>query len=249
MHFVSSYFVIFHISTLYFAPSSLFTVHLSTKTRFLFQAGIRVPASFITGVSFSELFTTYNINNNQNNSEDSDIQRRLQIACLICQGFTFVLSLSVVMLSSSALVRGLTANFDPYAESGYELLFREFHFEFLCARWAFNTAMFGFLLAVGCKILYEFQLFDVNGDGFERWHLEIGIAVVLIMTALTLHLGAYLNSTLIGWANMWDMTLDLVKMLAHRGIHQSHPMEAISLVILAAGMFFLLLGLIPGAQI
>mgnify|MGYP005684297481 CR=1 FL=1 len=89
--------------------------------------------------------------------------------CLVCQGFTFVLALSVVMMSSSALVRGLTSNFDPYAVNGYALLYREFHFEFLCTRWCFNTAMFAFMIAVGSKILYEFQLFDrygtSNGNG------------------------------------------------------------------------------------
>lgn len=223
-----------------------FVVDLTTTNQFLdSQAGIRVPATFITGVSFSELFSTYSIEKNKNNPEESNIQRSLGVICIVCQGFTFVLSLSVIMLSSSALVRGLTANFNPYAENGYELLFREFHFEFVCVRWCFNTAIFGFLLAVGCKSLHEFQLFDFNSEGYERWHLEVGIAVVLIMTALTLHLGAYLNSTLIGWANMWDMTIDLLKTLLRRGIDENNPMEAVSLVILGAGMFFLFLGLIP----
>jgi len=199
-----------------------------------FFANILVPASFIIGVSFSELFNTKYSGNNQNDFGESDIQRFLRGICVVCQGFTFALSLCVMMLSSSALVRQLTANFDPYAENGYELLFREFHFEFICVRWCFNTALFGFLLAVGCKILHEFHLFDINGDGFERWHLEIGIAVVLIMTALTLHLGAYLNSTLVGWDNMWGMTVDLVKALIHRGFSKNQPMEAASLVILGA---------------
>eukprot|EP00536_Pseudo-nitzschia_multiseries_P007384 jgi/Psemu1/287079/fgenesh1_pg.174_\ len=182
-------------------------------------------------------------------SKPSFIQRFLQGICVVCQGFTFVLSQCVMMLASSALVRHLTANFDPFAENGYELLFREFHFEFLCVRWCFNTAMFGFLLAVGCKILHDYQLFDISSDGFEDWHLKIGIAVVLIMTALTLHLLAYLNSTLIGWDNMWGMTVDLVKVLIHRGFYDNQPMEAVSIVILGVGIIFLLWGLIPGAPI
>jgi len=57
----------------------------------------------------------------------------------------------------------------------------------------------------------------------------------------------YTNSTLIGWDNMTDMTLDLIKIIIHRG--KEHGLEAVSLVILAAGLVFLILGLIPGAQI
>ncbi|VEU36849.1 unnamed protein product [Pseudo-nitzschia multistriata] len=154
-----------------------------------------------------------------------------------------------MMLSSSALVRHLTGNFNPYATNGYELLFREFHFEFLYVRWCFDTALFGFLLAVACKILHDFRLFDINGDDFERWHLELGIAVVLITTALTLHLLAYQNSTLIGWDNMAGMTRDLMKVLFHRGFYSGNLTEGFSLVIFAAGVFFLILGLIPGSQI
>ena len=85
----------------------------------------------MTGVSFSGMFNTYHIgrasfsNNDNNNNDDesyttsstkeSDMQQLLGSMCLVCQGFTFVLALSGVMMSSSALVRGLTSNFDPYA--------------------------------------------------------------------------------------------------------------------------------------
>lgn len=84
------------------------------------KAGIRVPASFMTGVSFSEMFNTYHIgrssfsNSDNDNNEDasyttsstkeSDMQQLLGSMCFVCQGFTFVLALSVVMMSSSSLV-------------------------------------------------------------------------------------------------------------------------------------------------
>ena len=111
----------------------------------------------------------------------------------------------------------------------YALLYCEFHFKFLCTRWCFHTAMFAFMNAVGSKILYEFQLFDMygttsNGNGedeadenYEHWQFNIGLAVVLIITVLTLHLGSYLNFTLIGWNNMLDMTIDLIQLLMRRG--------------------------------
>jgi hypothetical protein len=208
-----------------------------------FFSSIRVPASFIVGASFSELFGNYN----KDGEVDTNMQIILQTVCVVFQGFAFALSLSVIVLSSSALVRGLTANFDPYAENGYELLFREFHFEFVCVRWAYNMSMFGFLLAVGAKILFEFELFNYEGENWTRGHLEVGIAVVLILFSLAMHLAAYLNSTLIGWENMTDMTLDMIRMIICRG--KVHTMEALSLAILAVGLFFLILGLIPGSQI
>jgi len=46
---------------------------------------------------------------------------------------------------------------------------------------------------------------------------------------------------------MIDMTLDLIRMIVYRG--KDHSLEAFSLVVLLAGLFFLVLGLIPGAQI
>jgi MFS superfamily sulfate permease-like transporter len=46
---------------------------------------------------------------------------------------------------------------------------------------------------------------------------------------------------------MIDMTFDLITMIIYRG--KSHCLEAFSLVVLLAGLFFLVLGLIPGAQI
>lgn len=152
-----------------------------------FFNSIRVPASFIVGTSFSELFTSYK-DDKENN--ETTVQLVLQTICVVFQGFSFILSLSVIILSSSALVRGLTANFDPYAENGYELLFREFHLEFVCVRWAYNMSMFGFLLAVGAKILHEFELFNYESENFERSQLELGIAVVLILSAMGMHLFA-----------------------------------------------------------
>ena len=172
-----------------------------------FFASIRVPASFIVATSFSEMFGIYNSNgaagdDDVDGSKNSTVvQRYLQGLCIGCQFVTFMLSLSVVVFSTSALIRGLTANFDPYAENGYELLFREFHYEFIVTRWSFEMSLFGFLVAVCCKILYEFELFNVTSDDFDRQHLEVGIAIVLIMSSLCLHLFSYINSTLIGWKN------------------------------------------------
>ena len=170
-----------------------------------FFASIRVPASFIVATSFSEMFGIYN--SDDGNGDDIDykdstlVQQYLQGFCVGCQFISFMLSLSVVVFSTAALIRGLTANFDPYAENGYELLFREFHYEFIVTRWSFQVSLFGFLAAVCSKILYEFQLFNVASPNFDRQHLEIGIAIILVMSSLALHLISYMNSTLIGWKN------------------------------------------------
>lgn len=208
-----------------------------------FFSSIRVPASFMTTVSFSELSRG---SGGDGDGEDntSRVQLFLEGSALVCQGFTFVLSLSVVMMSTSALIRGLAANFDPNAESGYALLFREFHYEFLCVRWSFNVAMLSFLLAVGAKVLYQFGLFD-GGNGGNG--MEVGISVVLVMAALILNLYSYVSTTLIGWDSMTDMTAELCRTQVRRGRQQ--PVETVSFVMLAAGLVFLVVGLIPGAQV
>ena len=170
-----------------------------------FFASIRVPASFIVATSFSEMFGMYNGDDGNGDIDDykndTMVQQYLQGLCIGCQFVSFMLSLTVVVFSTAALIRGLTANFDPYAENGYELLFREFHYEFIVTRWSFQISLFGFLAAVCSKILYEFQLFNVASPNFDRQHLEIGIAIIMVMSSLCLHLFSYINSTLIGWKN------------------------------------------------
>jgi hypothetical protein len=70
------------------------------------------------------------------------------------------------MLSTTALIRSLAEDFDCFAENGYELLFREFHFEFVCVQWPFMVSLFGFLLAATARVLHQFKLFNVTGDNF-----------------------------------------------------------------------------------
>lgn len=208
-----------------------------------FFSSIRVPASFLAGTSFSQMFSI----DNDDQHNNSVVQNKLQTACIVCQGFAFVFSMNVIVMSSSALTRMLTANFDPFAENAYEMLFREFHYEFLIVRWSFNVSLYGFLAAVTFKILYEFELFNVQADGYDRDRMELGIAVLLLMLAFYIHLTAYVNQTLIGWKNMYAMTLDLLKILVERGKYTFR--EPLSLVLAGLGMIFLVLAFIPGAQI
>lgn len=206
-----------------------------------FFGSIRVPAAFLAATSFAELFHSVD-------PDQSNIQCFLHTVYVTCQGFSFVLSLIVIIMSSTALIRSLAADFDPFAENGYELLFREFHYEFVSVRWCFLVALFGFIVAVAARILHEFQLFDVTAENFERRYLEMGVAVCLLMTALMLHLFGYINRTMIGWNNFWDMTLDLIRLMVQRGSCQE-PLEPISLFVACVGLIFLVLAMIPGSQI
>lgn len=173
-------------------PSSAVVGHSAAVESFF--AFVRVPASFLAATSFSELFSV------EVQRDDTTLQRQLQTFCLICQGVSFVLSMNVIMLTTQALTRALTGDFDPFAETGYEFLFREFHFEFVCVRWSFIVSLYGFLLAVTAKILYGFELFNVEAETFERSYLELGIGVTLVMASLMIHLHSYVNRTLVGWS-------------------------------------------------
>eukprot|EP00539_Tryblionella_compressa_P002745 CAMPEP_0178740502 /NCGR_PEP_ID=MMETSP0744-20121128/4626_1 /TAXON_ID=913974 /ORGANISM="Nitzschia punctata, Strain CCMP561" /LENGTH=286 /DNA_ID=CAMNT_0020393283 /DNA_START=4 /DNA_END=864 /DNA_ORIENTATION=- len=215
--------------------------HSGTVDRFF--SSIRVPASFLASTSFSQIFGI------AINGDDTPVQRQLQILCLLCQGLAFILSMNVVFLSSSALVRSLSNNYDPYAESGYDFLFREFHFEFVCVQWSFQVSLFGFLLAVTAKILYAFELFDFQGENYDRNRLELGIGVCLCMGSLMIHLFSYVNSTLVGWNNLFDMTRDLMNILVKRGADGDKRLEPLSLVVALVGLVFVTLALIPGEQI
>lgn len=225
-------------------PSSAVMDHSTAVESFF--ASVRVPASFLAATSFSELFSV------EVQQDDTTLQRQLQTFCLICQGVSFVLSMNVIMLTTQALTRALTGDFDPFAETGYEFLFREFHFEFVCVRWSFIVSIYGFLLAVTAKILYGFELFNVEAESFERSYLELGIGVTLVMASLMIHLHSYVNRTLVGWSSFGNMTYDLLRMLLTRGKESDGSrkfMEPFSLLLAAIGLIFLFLALIPGAQI
>jgi len=209
-----------------------------------FFGSVRVPASFLVATSFSEIFGIAANKNNYN--DESDIQRQLQLICLLFQGLSFVLSVHVIFLCTSALVRSLTNNFDPYAENGYEFLFREFHFEFVCVQWSFQVSLFGFLMAVTAKILYGFELFNTQSEHYDQKHWQLGIGVCLVMFSLMIHLFSYMNSTLVGWNSMLGMTWDLITMLMRRSIDGGRWAEQFSLLMAIVGLIFLGLALIPG---
>ena len=110
------------------------------------------------------------------------------------------------------------------------------------------VALFGFIVAVADRILHQFQLFHLEAENFERRYLEMGIAVCLLMTALMLHLFGYINKTMIGWNNFWDMTLDLIKLTLQRGSYQE-PLQPFIMVVAFLELIFLVLAAIPGCQI
>jgi hypothetical protein len=204
-----------------------------------FFSSIRIPASFLAATTFDELFVTVSV-------DDQGVQKFLQIAYLVFMGVSFMLSMNVIVLSTSALVGSLAENYDCLAETGYDLLFREFHYEFVCVQWSFMWSLFGFLVAVVVRILFEYELFHISSESFEWYQLQLGVAVCLIMTSLMLHSLSYLNTTLVGWNNMWAMTVDMLKMIAQskRG-SLSQPLEPISLMVLLVGFVFLLLASLP----
>lgn len=167
---------------------------------------VRVPASFLVGASFTGLFSV-------KTGDDDNIPRidlMLRSIYHLAIAFSFFMAINVVLICTAGLTKNLAGGFDPMAASGYRLLNREFHYEFVVTRWSFFVSLFSFLVAVTSRILYEYKLFSTKGKLAVR-RKRIGLAVCLWMSALLFHLIAFINSTLYCWNNLWGMTLELIK--------------------------------------
>ena len=170
---------------------------------------VRVPSSFIAGASFAGLFTVKPPS--QKPEKIENLFRYIYHFCII---MAFLLSINTVMVATAANTKNLHGDFDPVATSGYMLLKREFEYEFTMTRWCFFMALLMFLMATTNRILYEFKLFSVEPAQRERRRM-IGTAVCLLMSSLVFHLVAFINSTLICWDSIVEMTFDLAKVNTH----------------------------------
>mmetsp|Transcript_33496 Transcript_33496/g.77203 ORF Transcript_33496/g.77203 Transcript_33496/m.77203 type:complete len:233 (+) Transcript_33496:71-769(+) len=194
---------------------------------------VRVPASFLAGASFAGLFTL-KPDVTRRTKTDKALQFIYHLAITLC----FLLSVNTIIISTAANTKSLYGGFDTMAESGYNLLNREFHYEFVSTRWSFLVSLMSFLIATTGRFVYEFRLFTPSFDEPKSVQIKrkvMGTAVCLLMSSLLLHLLAFINSTLFCWNNLLDMTIDLVKVIVKKGSWKK-PLEPISIALAISGI-------------
>lgn len=171
-----------------------------------FFGGVRIPASLITGASLGALFTM------TGRLKDKSVLTKTELVLVKVYNalvlVSFVLSLSTVVFATAANTAVLHGGFDPMAKSAYELLVRQFHYDFVATRLGFLVALVTFIKAVFIRTIIEFDL--VKADSHHGL-----ICVSLIGVSLACHLLSYINSTLFCWGNLFPMMVHFMKVSSH----------------------------------
>jgi len=185
---------------------------------------IRTPAMLIVGASIAALF--------DNTVEMAKRNNKAERLCIrtynVCVMLSFMLSLYAIVTATAAGVMVLRGEFNPLALSAYELLQREFLFEFSSVRLSYLMSLLSFVVGVTSRALLEYNLLR-KGRG------DTAMALSLAMGSLILYLGSYINSTMGG--NLWSMSMTVLSTILHRIIHHRGPLQlaSIACLILSAG--------------
>lgn len=118
------------------------------------------------------------------------------------------------------------------AETAYQMLRREFDYEFSVTRWSFLVSLMSFLSGVTIRMVLQFNLLLKE----RRNHL---IGVLGTMIAVLSHLLSYINQTLYCWPNLFVMTVDVIKIIIRRAMSERNPLEIISIISSIVGITFL----------
>ena len=180
---------------------------------------IRTPASLIVGASFGQLFGL--AHKTRDTSNLSTLERYAVYAHNVFMLIAFLSALSSVVIATATGVAILHSAFDHFAPNGYELLKREFPFEFLTCRLGFLSSLLNFLMGATCRALLEFNLLqEERRDG--------AMAVIFAMGGSIAWLFSYVNSTLYCWPHLGAMTLDFFKIVWQRAHTTRRPLTTLS---------------------
>lgn len=180
---------------------------------------IRIPATLIAGSSLGALFTFSGVQL-ENKSAAELLILRLYHAFVLT---SFALALSTIIISTSATITMLHGRFDARAETAYELLRREFDFEFSITRWTYLVALISFIAGVNNRVILEFNLLGKD----RRFHL---LALVSTMVSIATNMLSYINRTLYCWPNLWHLTIHVMKLFFYEALSEGNALQTISLL-------------------
>ena len=115
----------------------------------------------------------------------------------------FMLSLVVLLISTMTVTTILRGDFDPKAETAYELVMKEFKFEYVAIQWCCIISIISMIRGVYIHAVVDHRLFDNKKE-------EFAMVVTDLFSFITGAL-AYINSSLYSWDSFYGMTCDLFK--------------------------------------
>ncbi len=120
----------------------------------------------------------------------------------------FALSLNTIATCTIAYTAVLHGRFDPFAETAYLFMKREFLYEFTMVRWSFLSSVFCFLGMLASRLLIEFELLKPTGD-VKSSRPDVARLVVFSIGALVTSLLSYVNQNLWCWESLIGMTITI----------------------------------------
>jgi len=123
--------------------------------------------------------------------------------CHIAFATPCMLSLVVPLISTMTNVTILRGHFDPKAESAYELIMREFKFEYVAIQWCCIVSIISLIRGAYLHVLL--------GRGLFHGHKEEFAMIVADLFSFVTGALAYINSSLYSWDSFYGMTCDLFK--------------------------------------
>jgi hypothetical protein len=190
----------------------------------------RVPASIVAGSSLGALFALSKFGSSA--EERSTTEKSLiKIYRIVCWS-SYILALNAVITSTIAVTSILHGRFDPMAETAYDLLKREFGYEFISVRWSMTVALLLFIAIVAVRIILEFDMLR------HQDRRDTARFVLFSAVALVAHLLSIVNGTLYCWSNLAEMTVDFFRIVVTKVIDEPSPMRSLSMAsALVAGYY------------
>eukprot|EP01083_Nonionella_stella_P140598 431405_1 len=178
----------------------------------------RTPFGIICAASLYAIFqATSKHRIDQKKGWEKFATRQLHIAFVT----PFVLSLTVLLVATMTTSTILRGDFDPKAESAYDLMMREYKFQYVGIQWCCIVSIISLIRGI-----YIYWVLD-NGLLHDKKE-EFAMVVFDLFSFITGAL-AYVNSSLYSWDSFYEMTCDLFKMIWHGYIDELKPLRALSL--------------------
>lgn len=194
-------------------------------------SGIRTPASLILGASLGALFTYHSdVDDMRQKSQAERLCTRLYNTLVLA---SFVLSFCTTTVATAAGVTIMHQNAIAKAESAYQLLMRDFEFEFITCRLSYLASLLSFVMGITCRILLEFKL-------LHKSKREEACVVCFSMGAIVTHLWSYINSTLYTSQSLFSLAICLFQIMLRRAFYEHRPLQIASLTCSTLATYFLI---------
>lgn len=208
-----------------------------TSTAINYFSSVRIPASMIAGSALAALFSL------SSKIKNTEINNRTPLVTIVLLFYhlyalsSLLLSLNTIITCTAAASSIMFGCDNPIATSPYELMKREYEFEFLMTRWSFYMSLFTLLGAIACRALIEFDL-------LQQDRIRSALVIISAFSGLFFHLLSFVNERIYCYNNMTEMTIDVFlmwfrKTVASNGICELTSMACFTIsVITAISLFF-----------